>query len=54
MISLADLFILYGLILLVTVGYIVGAIVFAYLICYIGCFLIEKMRNLRYGNKNSV
>lgn len=54
MISLGDLFILYGLILLVTVGYIVGAIVLAYLVCYIVYFLLEKMRNLRHGNKNSV
>lgn len=54
MISLGDLFILYGLILLVTVGYIVGAIVVAYLLCYFVNLLIEKMRNLRHGHKNSV
>lgn len=46
MISLGDLFILYGLILLVTVGFIVGIIVVAYLLYYFVYFLIEKMRNL--------
>lgn len=46
MISLGNLFILYGLILLVTVGCIVGVIAVAYLLYRFVCFLIKKIEEL--------
>jgi hypothetical protein len=58
MITVGTLLILYGLLLLVSFVYIGGAIVIGCALCYFANilvdFLVEKMRNLRHGHKNSV
>jgi hypothetical protein len=54
MITVGTLLIFYGLLLLVSFVYIGGAIVIGCVICYFANLLIEKMRNLRHGHKNSV
>jgi hypothetical protein len=54
MITVGTLLILYGLLLLVSFVYIGGAIVIGCALCYFANILVEKMRNLRHGNKNSV
>jgi len=58
MVTLGTLLTFYGLIILVSFVYIGGAIVIGCAICFFANFLVdflvEKMRNLRHGHKNSV